>query len=116
MNLGPAEILVVLVVALIVFGPKRLPDVGRQVGAAMRELRKMQDTVKGELDGVLNPDLGPTNSQPELTEPLPPNAIPAAQEPDHTSVPAPTEAVPRDAVVAGETTEDDGFASPGSFS
>ena len=46
MNLGPAEILVILVVALLVFGPQRLPEVGRQVGGAMRELRKMQDSVK----------------------------------------------------------------------
>ena len=53
---GPAEIAVILVIALIVFGPKRLPEVGRQVGAAMRELRKMQDAVKSELDGVINPD------------------------------------------------------------
>ncbi len=56
MSLGPAEILVILVVALLVFGPQRLPEVGRQVGAAMRELRKMQDTVRGELDTVLHPD------------------------------------------------------------
>ena len=59
MILGPAEILVILVVALIVFGPKRLPEVGRQVGAAMRELRKMQDTVRAELDRVLHPDFTP---------------------------------------------------------
>jgi Tat protein translocase TatB subunit len=57
MNLGPAEILVILVVALVVFGPKRLPEVGRQVGKAVRELRKMQDTVKGELEHVMHHDV-----------------------------------------------------------
>ena len=56
MNIGPAEILVILFVALLVFGPHRLPEVGRQVGAAMRQLRQIQDTVRGELDSVLNPD------------------------------------------------------------
>ena len=59
MNIGPAEILVILFVALIVFGPQRLPEVGRQVGSMMRELRRMQDTVRGELDSVLHPDLSP---------------------------------------------------------
>jgi Tat protein translocase TatB subunit len=54
MNLGPAEILVILVVALVVFGPKRLPEVGRQVGGALRELRKVQDTVRTEISSVLN--------------------------------------------------------------
>ncbi len=58
MSLGPAEILVILIVALLVFGPERLPQVGRQVGAAVRELRKMQDAVRGELDMVLHPEHG----------------------------------------------------------
>ena len=53
MNLGAPEILVILVVALLVFGPHRLPEIGRQVGGAMRELRKMQDSVKSELNAVM---------------------------------------------------------------
>ena len=62
MSLGPEKILLILVVALIVFGPQRLPDIARQVGAAMRELRKMQDNVRGELEQVLHPDFTPPNS------------------------------------------------------
>ena len=58
MSIGPAEILVILIVALMVFGPERLPQVGRQVGAAVRELRKMQDAVRGELDMVMHPEHG----------------------------------------------------------
>ena len=65
MNIGPAEILVILFVALLVFGPQRLPEVGRQVGSALRELRRMQDTVRGELDSVLHPDLAPSTDQPD---------------------------------------------------
>jgi sec-independent protein translocase protein TatA len=56
MNLGPAEILVILVVALVVFGPKRLPEVSRQIGGAMRELRKVQDSVRAEIDSALHDD------------------------------------------------------------
>jgi len=62
MSVGPAEILVILIVALLVFGPQRLPEVGRQVGAAVRELRKMQDAVRGELDMVLHPEHGTRTS------------------------------------------------------
>lgn len=54
MSLGGGEILVVLVLALLVFGPKRLPEIGRQIGGAMREMRKMQDTVKREIADVLD--------------------------------------------------------------
>ena len=53
-QLGPLEILVVAIVALIVFGPKRLPEVGRQVGHGIRELRKIQETVRAEIHDVLN--------------------------------------------------------------
>ena len=66
MNVGPLEIMVIMVVALLVFGPHRLPEVGRQVGGALRELRKMQDTVRGELDMVLHPEHGTATADAEI--------------------------------------------------
>src|SRR3954451_2895339 len=54
MNLGPPEILVILIVALVVFGPKRLPEISRQVGGAMRELRRIQASVSAELSNALH--------------------------------------------------------------
>ena len=81
MNLSPSEILVILVVALMVFGPKRLPEVGRQVGGLMRELRRMQDSVRQELQTALDEEPAPAPT-------LPPKA-PA--EPDHTDVGPPPE-------------------------
>jgi len=38
-NIGPLEILVVLIIALVVFGPKRLPELGRSLGKGIREFR-----------------------------------------------------------------------------
>jgi sec-independent protein translocase protein TatA len=38
-NVGPLELIVVLIIALVIFGPKRLPQVGRSVGKGIRELR-----------------------------------------------------------------------------
>ena len=40
-SIGYPEILVILLIALLLFGPKKLPEVGRTLGKAMRELRKM---------------------------------------------------------------------------
>ena len=79
MSLGPAEILVVLVIALVVFGPKRLPEVGRQVGGALRELRKVQDSVQSELRGVLDETAEPVRGM--FSAESPPHELPAA-EPD----------------------------------
>ena len=38
-GIGPMEIVVVLIIALLVFGPKRLPDLGRSLGGGMREFK-----------------------------------------------------------------------------
>jgi sec-independent protein translocase protein TatA len=46
-NVGPLELIVVLVIALIVLGPKRLPEVGRSVGKGMREFK---EAISGEND------------------------------------------------------------------
>ena len=42
---GPLEIIIILVIVLIVFGPKRLPDLGRSLGRGMREFK---DSVTGK--------------------------------------------------------------------
>ena len=39
-NVGPGELIIVLVIALIVLGPKRLPEVGRSIGNGMREFKE----------------------------------------------------------------------------
>ena len=45
-QLGPLEIAVVLLIALLVFGPNRLPELAQQVGGALRELRKIQNNIR----------------------------------------------------------------------
>jgi sec-independent protein translocase protein TatA len=45
MNVGPMEIILVLVVALVILGPKKLPDAGRSLGRGMREFK---DSLSGE--------------------------------------------------------------------
>jgi sec-independent protein translocase protein TatA len=39
-NIGPGELIIVLVIALIVIGPKRLPEVGKSLGRGMREFKE----------------------------------------------------------------------------
>jgi TatA/E family protein of Tat protein translocase len=46
-NIGPLEIGIVLIIALVVFGPKRLPDLGQSLGKGIREFK---GSVTGETD------------------------------------------------------------------
>lgn len=46
-NIGPLELIVVLVIVLLIFGPKRLPSLGRQLGGGMREFK---DSITGKDD------------------------------------------------------------------
>lgn len=38
-NIGPMELIIVLIIALVIIGPKKLPDVGRSMGRGMREFK-----------------------------------------------------------------------------
>ncbi|HYP47095.1 MAG TPA: twin-arginine translocase TatA/TatE family subunit [Thermoleophilaceae bacterium] len=44
LGIGPTEIIIVLIIVLVIFGPKRLPDLGRSLGRGMREFK---DSVTG---------------------------------------------------------------------
>ena len=80
-NIGPLEIIVVLIIALVVFGPKRLPELGNSLGKGIREFR---DTVTGDKHDE-DDDVKTLSATQATTTPTPPAAAPT--EP----VPAPVE-------------------------
>lgn len=55
-SLGVPEIMVILVVALIVLGPKRLPEAGRQIGKALAEVRRWSNDIQTEIRDVIDAD------------------------------------------------------------
>lgn len=56
LNIGPQELIIILVIALIVIGPQRLPELGRSIGRGLREIRKAQDEVKRTISVNLDED------------------------------------------------------------
>lgn len=48
-NVGPTELMVILVLALIVFGPKKLPEMGKSIGKGLSEFRKAQSEIRREI-------------------------------------------------------------------
>jgi sec-independent protein translocase protein TatA len=53
-GLGGPEIVIILVVALLLFGPRRLPEMGRSIGQAIREFQKGAKNIREEFDGAVN--------------------------------------------------------------
>jgi sec-independent protein translocase protein TatA len=49
-GLGPPEIFVILVLLLVLFGAKRLPELGRSIGQGMREFRKSMREISEDID------------------------------------------------------------------
>jgi sec-independent protein translocase protein TatA len=91
-NVGPLEIAVVLIIVLIIFGPKRLPELGQSMGRGIREF-------KSSLSGDKDKD-SPEEKRRELEasqqaqvsqpQPPPPAAQPQAEQPKAPEQPAET--------------------------
>jgi Tat protein translocase TatB subunit len=72
---GLQELLLIFVVALLVVGPKRLPEVGRMLARAMRELRRASDEFRSTVETNLNldaPSSWPASPEPAPSEPTSP--------------------------------------------
>ncbi|MDQ3962899.1 MAG: Sec-independent protein translocase protein TatB [Actinomycetota bacterium] len=64
-QIGPLEILVVGVIALIVFGPRRLPELARSVGKALAEFRRQATEIRSEFtSGLDDPDESEEETKP----------------------------------------------------
>ena len=78
-TLGGPELFLILVIALIVFGPKKLPEIGKNMGRMMGEFRKasqdFQRTIEDEVAAV-NREVQTTPSEPSAPKSLPPAAVP----------------------------------------
>jgi sec-independent protein translocase protein TatA len=75
-NIGPLEIVIVLVIVLIIFGPKRLPDLGRSLGRGMREFK---DSVTGKDKDEL-PESTTTTREQATEKPEPTTVTPAGEQ------------------------------------
>lgn len=104
--LAPSHILLILVVALIVLGPKRLPEVGRSLGRGLRDFRSglqgAQDEARGMFHDVLDEPSQPAEEDTTVStvpEPVAPVAAEPVAAPSSVPVPAAatvTKVVPAD--------------------
>ncbi len=114
-GLGPIEVLIILIVALLVVGPEKLPELGAMVGRFILDFRRVSDEVKGAFNEALvepRPTwngasaAGPTSSQ--VYAPLSTAAPEASGEADEPagSSPIGEEDAASDAVMPAEQSQD----------
>ncbi|MGB9836744.1 MAG: TatA/E family twin arginine-targeting protein translocase [Candidatus Saccharicenans sp.] len=53
-SIGLPELIVIFIIALLVFGPKKLPEVGKSVGKAIREFKKASDELRSKVEEEIN--------------------------------------------------------------
>ena len=83
-NIGPLELMVILVIALLVVGPHRLPEVGRYIGRGIREFRKAQDEVQKTIQSALNEPASTARSVPRADAAPGPEGKPVTDGTDGT--------------------------------
>jgi sec-independent protein translocase protein TatA len=108
-GVGPTEILVILVVILVLFGPDRLPELAKRIGGASREIRENLDSINEQMSSALDTSMEvdkarmsqPTEASPNVTTVTPEEntimpELPSGNSilPEHSSEdPIPTERV-----------------------
>lgn len=90
-NVGPLELIIILVIALLILGPGKLPEVGASLGKSIREFRKaatdVQDAVKVDTSPLPPPPVAPAAPPPAPMAPSP------GPEPERPAVPSAAEPV-----------------------
>jgi TatA/E family protein of Tat protein translocase len=110
-NIGAPELIIILVIALLILGPGKLPEVGASLGKSIREFRKastdLQDSMKVDVDTSPLPATGPATPAAAPAAPVTPAAPPLAVAPMPPVV-APVDAAPGASAVpaAAATTSD----------
>ena len=106
---GPLELVIILVIALLILGPGKLPDVGASLGKSIREFRKASSDVQDAVDIKVDASPLPPAPPPVAAEPSPvaqavaSDAAAAPASPPPASTPAATASTPTSASSADTT-------------
>ena len=85
MNLGFPEMLFLGLLALLLFGPKRLPEIGRQIGRALGEFKRASSEFQNQLEEEVRQLEVQENSQRSIAPPAPPEGSIAQTAASHVS-------------------------------
>jgi sec-independent protein translocase protein TatA len=100
-NLGPGELILILAVALIVFGPKKLPEIGKGIGNALREFNKARNDFMDTINTGVDQDEPVRAASYTETPALSPAETPANTASRQIEYPEPLDAGSADALPYG---------------
>lgn len=78
-GIGMTELLVILIVALLVFGPSKLPELARSLGRAMHEFRRASNDLRASFNEAVDPAPRPDLRPPAAIPPAAPAPAPLDQ-------------------------------------
>lgn len=112
LGMGPMELMVILVLALIVFGPGKLPEIAGQVGRVVRDFRRMTGDLSSEFNRTLSLEIEERKAAQSPAPPVPPQEYETASHAATAEVSAPvaTGYEPSEAPPAPATTTSYGTA------
>lgn len=79
-TIGGPELLLILVIALIVFGPRQLPEIGKSLGRMLNEFRRASNDFKRTLEDEVEADKQRPSPPPSLPSPVEPPLEPATPQ------------------------------------
>lgn len=102
MNLGLSEMIFIFLLALLIFGPKKMPEIGRQIGRALAEFRRASNEFKAQIESeiqnlehespsgeILPPVKAVEGAVPQSAAPLPMSSTAEETAPQHAAAKAP---------------------------
>ena len=87
-GIGLPELIIILIVALVVFGPKKLPDLAKSLGKGLAEFKKASDDLKTSIERDIKVDLNEETYNPEVSSQPEALASAEAKPPDIEGPPA----------------------------
>jgi TatA/E family protein of Tat protein translocase len=83
-SIGMPELIIIFVIALIIFGPRKLPELGRSLGKSINEFKRASNELKNTLDEEIRIEEQRSAEKQRAPEPVRPQAVDSREDDEHS--------------------------------